>query len=132
MPWRWYDVWDEMRKKPKATLLPTQGIFNLPHHIGQVWEVKDPLSWVKFTSDQIKGSREEHITFLNSLAQSNGFNFLTFLKGKYIRLVIIIYLSLVWSYFYYTWLSLAISEVKTCWSDLDMWLKILTPHKFAQ
>ena len=29
----------EMRwKKPEPTLLLTQGIFNLPHHIGMVWE----------------------------------------------------------------------------------------------
>ena len=28
----------EMRKKAKPTLLPTQGIFNLPHHIDMVWE----------------------------------------------------------------------------------------------
>ena len=29
----------EMRSwKPEHTLLQTQGIFNLPHHIGMVWE----------------------------------------------------------------------------------------------
>ena len=33
--WWWYDVWDE---NPEPTLLLTQGIFNLPHHIGIVWE----------------------------------------------------------------------------------------------
>ena len=34
--WWWYDVWDE---KEKATLLPTQRIFNLPHHIlYMLWE----------------------------------------------------------------------------------------------
>ena len=26
------------RRKPEPTLLTTQGIFNLPHHIGVVWE----------------------------------------------------------------------------------------------
>ena len=26
------------RRKPEPTLLPTQWIFNLPHHIGMVWE----------------------------------------------------------------------------------------------
>ena len=31
------DMMYEMgRRKPKLTLLPTQGIFNLPHHIGTV------------------------------------------------------------------------------------------------
>ena len=25
-------------RKPKSTLLPSQGILNLPHHIGMVWE----------------------------------------------------------------------------------------------
>ena len=31
------DMMDEMRrKKPEPTLLPAQGIFNLPHHIGMV------------------------------------------------------------------------------------------------
>ena len=29
----WYDVWDDV-----LMLLPTQGIFNLPHHIGMLWE----------------------------------------------------------------------------------------------
>ena len=28
----------EMRKKPEPTLLPTQGIFNLPNYIDMVWE----------------------------------------------------------------------------------------------
>ena len=36
--WQWYDVWDEMRRKSEPTLLPTQGIFNLLHHVGMVWE----------------------------------------------------------------------------------------------
>ena len=27
-----------MRRKPEPTLLPTQGTFNLPHHLGMVWE----------------------------------------------------------------------------------------------
>ena len=26
------------RRKPESTLLPTEGLFNLPHHIGMVWE----------------------------------------------------------------------------------------------
>ena len=26
------------RENPKTTLLPTQGIFTLPHHIGMVWK----------------------------------------------------------------------------------------------
>ena len=25
-------------RKPERTLLPTEGIFNLPHHVGLVWE----------------------------------------------------------------------------------------------
>ena len=32
------DMMYEMRRKPKPTLLQTQGIFNLPHHIGMVSE----------------------------------------------------------------------------------------------
>ena len=32
-----------MRGKPKTTLLPTQGIFNFPHHPGMVWV--DGLWW---------------------------------------------------------------------------------------
>ena len=28
----------EMRRKPEPILLQTQGIFNLPHHVGMVWE----------------------------------------------------------------------------------------------
>ena len=28
----------EMKRKLKPTLLLTQGIFNLAHHIGKVWE----------------------------------------------------------------------------------------------
>ena len=28
----------EMRRQPEPTLLPTQGIFNLQHHMGMVWE----------------------------------------------------------------------------------------------
>ena len=33
------DMMHEMRrKKPEPTLLPTKGIFNLPHHIGMVGE----------------------------------------------------------------------------------------------
>ena len=35
--WGWYDAWDK-KEKPKPTLLLTQGIFNLPHHIGMVLE----------------------------------------------------------------------------------------------
>jgi hypothetical protein len=32
--------WDEMRgdRNPEPTLLPTKGIFHLPHHIDMVWE----------------------------------------------------------------------------------------------
>ena len=41
----------EMRKrKPESTLLSTQGIFNLPHHIGIVWEelaFDDALSYTQ-------------------------------------------------------------------------------------
>ena len=29
----WYDVWDE-KEKARTSTLTTQGIFNLPHHIG--------------------------------------------------------------------------------------------------
>ena len=40
--WQWYDVllkyYEMRRRKPELTLLPTQGIFNLAHHIGMVWE----------------------------------------------------------------------------------------------
>ena len=33
------DMMYEMRRRnPKPTLVPTQGIFNPPHHIGTVWE----------------------------------------------------------------------------------------------
>ena len=32
------DMMYEMRGKPEPTLLPTQGIFSLPYHIGMVWE----------------------------------------------------------------------------------------------
>ena len=32
------DMMYEMRRKPEPTLVPTQGIFNLPDHIGMVWE----------------------------------------------------------------------------------------------
>ena len=33
------DMMNEMRRrKPEPLLLPTQGIFNLPHHIDMVWE----------------------------------------------------------------------------------------------
>ena len=39
--WQWYDVWDEDEK----ALLPTQGIFNLPHHIGMVCEELAFLWW---------------------------------------------------------------------------------------
>ena len=31
-------MYEMRRRKPKPTLLPTQGIFNLPYHIGIVWE----------------------------------------------------------------------------------------------
>ena len=34
--YRGYDMIYEMRRKPEPTLLLTQGIFNLPHHIGMV------------------------------------------------------------------------------------------------
>ena len=30
-----YEMW---RRKPEPTLFPTQGIFNLPHHIDMVWK----------------------------------------------------------------------------------------------
>ena len=32
------DAMYEMIRKPEPTLLPTQGIFTSPHHIGMVWE----------------------------------------------------------------------------------------------
>ena len=32
------DIMYEMMRKPGSTLLPMQGTFNLPHHIGIVWE----------------------------------------------------------------------------------------------
>ena len=35
------DMMYEMRRKPKPTPLQTHRIFNLPHHISMVWEVKD-------------------------------------------------------------------------------------------
>ena len=31
-------MYETRRKKPEPILLPTQGIFNLPRHIGKVWE----------------------------------------------------------------------------------------------
>ena len=31
-------IYKMRRRKPGPTLLPTQGIFNLPHHVGMVWE----------------------------------------------------------------------------------------------
>ena len=31
-------IYKMRRRKPEPTLLPTQGIFNLPHHIGMVCE----------------------------------------------------------------------------------------------
>ena len=41
----------EMRKrKPENTLLQTQGVFNLPHHIGMVWQ--------KLVFDDVIQSRE--------------------------------------------------------------------------
>ena len=41
---RLYDVWDE---EPEPTLLPTQAIFNLPHHIGMV---EDELAFDDYAS----------------------------------------------------------------------------------
>ena len=46
MPQQWYfsyimvgDMMYQMRRrKRKPTLLPTQGTFNLQHHLGMVWE----------------------------------------------------------------------------------------------
>ena len=35
---RWWYMYEIRRRKPEPTLLPNQGIFNLPHHIGMVWE----------------------------------------------------------------------------------------------
>ena len=35
--WWCYDAWDEERKVDPA-LLPIMGIFNLPHHLGMIWE----------------------------------------------------------------------------------------------
>ena len=32
-----YHVWDE-KEKARAYTFTTQGIFNLPHHIGMVWQ----------------------------------------------------------------------------------------------
>ena len=31
-------MYEMRRRKPEPTLLPTQGIFTIPHHIGMVWE----------------------------------------------------------------------------------------------
>ena len=31
-------MYEMRRRKPNPTLLPTQGIFNLPHYVGMVWE----------------------------------------------------------------------------------------------
>ena len=40
---QWYDMvvimmYEMRRHMPKPTLLLTEGIFNLPHYIGMVWE----------------------------------------------------------------------------------------------
>ena len=31
-------MYEMRRRKAEPTLLATQGIFNLPHHVGTVWE----------------------------------------------------------------------------------------------
>ena len=31
-------MYEMRRRKPEPTVLPIQGIFNLPHHIGMAWE----------------------------------------------------------------------------------------------
>ena len=43
-----YMMYEMRRRKPESTLLPTQGIFNHPNHIGMVWEelaVDDAVSY---------------------------------------------------------------------------------------
>ena len=46
-------MYEIRRRKLEATSLPTQGILNLPHHIGMVWEelaFDDTLSYTKQTN----------------------------------------------------------------------------------
>ena len=48
----------EMMRKPKPTLLPTltQGIFNLPHHIGMVWQklaFDDTVSYTQWQTSKL-------------------------------------------------------------------------------
>ena len=51
---------EKTRRKPAPILSPTQGIFNLPHHIVMVWEelaFDDAVSytqWWKWISAQLK------------------------------------------------------------------------------
>ena len=42
-------IYEMRRRKPEPTLFPTQGIFNVPHHVGMVWEERafdDAVSYI--------------------------------------------------------------------------------------
>ena len=45
-------IYEMRRIKPEATLIQTQGIFNLPCHIGMVWQ--------ELASDDDVGSSNDH------------------------------------------------------------------------
>ena len=51
------DVMYEMRRMPEPALLQTQGIFNLPHHIGMVGE---ELAFDDAVSYTQQGNRLQH------------------------------------------------------------------------
>ena len=46
-------MYEIRRRKPEPTLLPTQGIFNLPHHVGMVWEELAPDDAVSYTQKEM-------------------------------------------------------------------------------
>ena len=54
-------IYGRKRKNPKPTLLQTQEIFNLPHHIGMLWQklaFDDAVSysqWVEMIAAQLNG-----------------------------------------------------------------------------
>ena len=50
-------MYESRRRKSKPTLLLTQGIFNLPHHIGKVWQ---ELAFVDAVSYRQRGNGLQH------------------------------------------------------------------------
>ena len=50
-------IYEIRRRKPDPTLLQTQGIFNLPLHIGMVWE---ELAYVDAVSNTQWGNGMQH------------------------------------------------------------------------